>query len=195
MRAVADQVNDFGPFDAVIHNAGMGYREPRSSETEDGLPQLFATNTLAPYVLTALIEKPLRLINLSSGMHRSARLNIDDLTWVRQPRGAEAYAESKLHDVLIVFSVARRWPSVLSNALEPGWVATRMDGPNAPDDLDAGHRTQVWLAVSNDKDARVSGQHFYHMPPLAPNAVARSEEAQDRLLEECQRLSGIIFPP
>ena len=84
---------------------------------------------------------------------------------------------------------------MLSNALEPGWVATRMDGPNAPDDLDAGHRTQVWLAVSNDKDARVSGQHFYHMPPLAPNAVARSEEAQDRLLEECQRLSGVVFPP
>jgi NAD(P)-dependent dehydrogenase (short-subunit alcohol dehydrogenase family) len=129
MRAVVEQVNGCGSFDAVIHNAGMGYREPRSSETEDGLPQLFATNTLAPYVLTALIKKPQRLIYLSSGMHRSARLNIDDVTWVRRPwRGAEAYAESKLHDVLIAFSVARRWPSVLSNALEPGWVATRMGG-------------------------------------------------------------------
>ena len=196
MRSVAEQVNGYGSFDAVIHNAGMGYRGSRRNETEDSLPQLFATNTLAPYVLTALIEKPRRLVYLSSGMHRSARPNIDDLTWMKRPwRDAEAYAESKLHDVLIAFGVARRWPSVLSNALEPGWVATRMGGPNAPDDLDAGRRTQVWLAVSDDKDARVTGQYFYHMRPRSPNAVAQSEEAQDRLLEECQRLSGVVFPP
>ena len=127
MRSVADQVNALGRFDAVIHNAGIGYRESRRVETEDGLPQLFATNTLAPYVLTALIHKPKRLVYLSSGMHRGANLNLDDLTWVKRPwRGAEAYAETKLHDVLIAFGVARRWPDVLSNALEPGWVATRM---------------------------------------------------------------------
>jgi NAD(P)-dependent dehydrogenase (short-subunit alcohol dehydrogenase family) len=196
MRSVAEQVNGYGPFDAVIHNAGMGYQGARRNETEDSLPQLFATNTLAPYVLTALIEKPRRLVYLSSGMHRSVRLNIDDLTWMKRPwRDAEAYAESKLHDVLIAFGVARRWPSVLSNALEPGWVPTRMGGPNAPDDLDAGRRTQVWLAVSDDRDARVTGQYFYHMRPRSPNAVAQSEEAQDRLLEECQRLSGVVFPP
>jgi NAD(P)-dependent dehydrogenase (short-subunit alcohol dehydrogenase family) len=196
MRAVAEQVNGFGPFDAVIHNAGMGYRESRRIETKDGLPQLFATNTLAPYVLTALIEKPRRLVYLSSGMHRSARLNIDDLIWVKRPwRGAEAYAESKLHDVLIAFGVARRWPGVLSNALEPGWVATRMGGPNAPDDLDAAHRTQVWLAISDDSAACVTGRYFYHMQTRAPNPIAQSEAAQDRLLEACQHLSGVIFPP
>jgi NAD(P)-dependent dehydrogenase (short-subunit alcohol dehydrogenase family) len=195
MRAVAEQANAYGPFDAVIHNAGMGYRESRRIETEDGLPQLFAANTLAPYVLTASIGKPRRLVYLSSGMHRSARLEMDDLTWVKRPwRGAEAYAESKLHDVLIAFGVARRWPSVLSNALEPGWVATRMGGPNAPDDLDAGHRTQVWLAVGDDEAACVTGQYFYHMRRRPPNPVVQNEAAQDRLLDECQRLSGVVFP-
>ena len=179
----------------VIHNAGMGYREPRRIDTEDGLPPLFATNTLAPYVLTALIQRPKRLVYLSSGMHRSATFNLADLTWTqRHWRGAEAYAESKLHDALIAFAVARRWPNVLSNAVEPGWVATRMGGPGAPDDLDAGHRTQVWLAVGDETAALVTGRYFYHMQPRKPNPVAQREDAQDQLVEACHRLSGIALP-
>ncbi|HME24089.1 MAG TPA: SDR family NAD(P)-dependent oxidoreductase [Acetobacteraceae bacterium] len=195
VRAVAEQVNGIGRCDAVIHNAGIGYRQSHRADTEDGLPQLFATNTLAPYVLTALIEKPKRLVYLSSGMHRSATLNLHDLIWAKRAwRGAEAYAESKLHDVLIAFAVARRWPNVLSNALEPGWVATRMGGPGAPDDLDEGHRTQVWLAVGEDPAALVTGQYLYHKQTRAPNPVSRREDAQDQLLEACHRLSGIALP-
>jgi NAD(P)-dependent dehydrogenase (short-subunit alcohol dehydrogenase family) len=195
MRAAAEQANRLGAFDAVIHNAGIGYHEARRGETEDSLPALFATNTLAPYVLTALIERPKRLVYLSSGMHRSARLNLDDLTWTRRSwRGAEAYAETKLHDVLIAFGVARRWRDVLANALEPGWVATRMGGPGAPDDLDAGHRTQVWLAVADDPAALVTGRYFYHQRLRDANPVTRREDAQDALLEACQRLSGIALP-
>ena len=71
-RSVADQVNKLGQFDAVIHNVGVGYREARRIETEDGLPHVFAINVMAPYVLTALIKRPRRLIYLSSGMHHSA---------------------------------------------------------------------------------------------------------------------------
>ena len=195
VRAVAEQVNGLGRCDAVIHNAGIGYRQSHRADTEDGLPQLFATNTLAPYVLTALIEKPKRLVYLSSGMHRSATLNLHDLIWAKRTwRGAEAYAESKLHDVLIAFAVARRWPDVLSNALEPGWVATRMGGPGAPDDLDEGYRTQVWLAVGEDPAALVTGQYFYHMQTRTPNPVSQREDAQDQLLEACHRLSGVALP-
>jgi NAD(P)-dependent dehydrogenase (short-subunit alcohol dehydrogenase family) len=76
-KSVAEQVNKHGAFDAIIHNAGVGYREPKRLVTEDGLPHVFAINTLAPYVLTALITKPKRLVYLSSGMHHGANTNLD----------------------------------------------------------------------------------------------------------------------
>ena len=192
--AVADQANRLGAFDAVIHNAGVGYREPRRNATEDGLPQVFAVNTLAPYILTARIKRPKRLVYLSSGMHHRANTGLDDLDWTkRRWQGAEAYAESKFHDVLLAFAVARLFPDVLSNALEPGWVATKMGGPGAPGDLSAAPTTQVWLATSNDAAARVSGQYFYHRKLLAPNPAARDVKKQDQLLEVCRQFSGIAL--
>ena len=194
-RSVAEQVNALGRCDAVIHNAGIGYREARRVNTEDGLPHVFAVNTLAPYILTALIERPGRLVYLSSGMHRSASTNLDDLTWERRRwQGSEAYAESKLHDVLLAFGVARRWLDVFSNALQPGWVPTRMGGSGAPDDMDQAHRTQVWLAVSDDPRARVTGQYFYHMQLRAPNPQALDVTLQDQLIDACERFSGIALP-
>jgi NAD(P)-dependent dehydrogenase (short-subunit alcohol dehydrogenase family) len=120
---------------------------------------------------------------------------MEDLTWrKRRWDAAEAYAESKLHDVLLAFAVARRWPSVLSNALEPGWVPTRMGGPGAPDDMDQAHRTQVWLAASDDTSAKVTGQYFYHMRPRAPNPVTQNPVLQDQLLEAVELLSGVSLP-
>jgi NAD(P)-dependent dehydrogenase (short-subunit alcohol dehydrogenase family) len=121
-------------FDAVIHNAGIGYREGRV-ETEPGVRRVFAVNVLAPYILTALIERPDRLVYVSSGMHRSIPPRMNDLLWTKRAwSGSSAYAESKLCDVLLAFAVAQRWKNVRSNALEPGWVATKMGGSSAPDD-------------------------------------------------------------
>jgi len=194
-REVAEQVNGLGLFEAVIHNAAIGYREPRRIATEDGLPQVFAVNTLAPYILTALIKKPKRLVYLSSGLHRNGDASMKDLTWEQRPwEGQQAYSDTKLHDVLLAFAVARRWPGVLSNALEPGWVPTKMGGAGAPDDLDEGHRTQVWLAVSDDPAATVTGGYFYHMRPRKPNPATRDVERQEELLDACQRFSGIDLP-
>jgi NAD(P)-dependent dehydrogenase (short-subunit alcohol dehydrogenase family) len=194
MRAVADQANALGRFDAVIHNAGVGHREGLR-RTDDGLPRTFAINTLAPYVLTALIERPARLVYLSSGMHFHAQASLDDLAWrTRRWNGSEAYSESKLHDVLLTFAIARRWAGVLSNAVEPGWVATRMGGPGASDDLDQGHRTQVWLAVGDESGARVTGKYLYHLRPRKANPEAYDEHVQDRLLDECARISGVSMP-
>jgi NAD(P)-dependent dehydrogenase (short-subunit alcohol dehydrogenase family) len=194
-RAVAEQVNGLGVFDAAIHNAGIGYREPRRIATEDGLPQVFAVNTLAPYILTALIRRPKRLVYLSSGLHQNGDAGLKDLAWEHRPwQGQQAYSDTKLHDVLLAFAIARRWPDVLSNALEPGWVPTKMGGAGAPDDLDSGHRTQVWLAVSDDPAATVTGGYFYHMRPRAPKPATRDVERQEQLLEACKGFSGVDLP-
>lgn len=195
MVEVARQVNALGRFDTVIHNAAVGYREPRRIETVDGLPHVFAVNTLAPYVLTALIERPDRLVYLSSMLHHEGDASLADLAWRERPwAGTPAYCDSKLHDVLIAFAVARRWPGVFSNALEPGWVATKMGGPQATDDLDAAPRTQVWLATSEAPEAKVSGAYFYHMKRKAVKPEAHDTALQDRLIEACERYSGVGLP-
>jgi hypothetical protein len=111
---------------------------------------------LAPYLLTASIEPPDRLVYLSSGMHTSGDARLDDAQWTaRRWNGSQAYADSKLFDVVLAFSLAPRWRGVLSNALEPGWVPTKMGGAGAPDDLSLAPVTQAWLAVSDDPAAIV----------------------------------------
>jgi NAD(P)-dependent dehydrogenase (short-subunit alcohol dehydrogenase family) len=191
MRDVADQANALGRFDGVIHNVGIGYSEPRRVVTVDGLSQLWAVNVLAPYVLTALMQKADRLVYLSSGMHTGGDPSLDDPQWSsRRWNGSQAYADTKLHDVLLAFGVARRWPNVRSNALTPGWVPTRMGGPGAPDDLDQAHLTQAWLAVSDDLGARVTGSYFYHQRPKYVIPAAQVPALQDRLLDYCRDLSG-----
>jgi NAD(P)-dependent dehydrogenase (short-subunit alcohol dehydrogenase family) len=192
MREVAAAANQLGRYDAVIHNAGVGYREPSRIQTADGLSQVFAVNVLAPYLLTALMTRPSRLVYLSSGMHRAGNADVADLQWVGRPwNGAQAYSDSKLFDVMLAFAVARRWPDVLSNALEPGWVATRMGGPGAPGDMSQAPVTQAWLAVSDDPAATVTGQYFYHQRPRQFHPAAASHAVQDQLLASCAELSGV----
>lgn len=195
MRSVAEQVNALGPHDAVIHNVAIGYREQHRVVTEDGLSELFAINVLAPYLLTALIGRPDRLVYLSSGMHRGGRTDLGDLQWQRRPwNGSQAYAESKFLDALLAFAVARRWPEVRANAVEPGWVPTKMGGPGAPDDLAAAPVTQAWLAVSDDPAAAVSGCYFYHQKEREPAAETRRVDLQEALLDRCAELSGVSLP-
>jgi NAD(P)-dependent dehydrogenase (short-subunit alcohol dehydrogenase family) len=194
--ALAQKVNNLGLFDAVIHNAAVGYTEPRRIETADGLSHVFAVNSLAPYILTALIHQPKRLVYLSSGLHRDGDASLRDLTWTnRRWNGYSAYADSKLHNVILAFAVARKWPGVFSNALEPGWVATKMGGPGAPDSLADAPKTQVWLATSNEPRATVSGEYFYHMQHRQFLPAAADATVQEKFLTECARLSGIQFPP
>jgi len=195
MREVARQAAASGRFDAVIHNAGVGPREPRRIETEDGLSHVFAVNVLAPYLLTCLIERPDRLVYLSSDMHRGGNPALEDPQWARRAwHSAQAYSDSKLFDMMLAFAVARLWPAVRSNAVGPGWVPTKMGGPGASDDLSEGAVTQVWLAVSDDPAALVSGDYFYHQEPRSPHPAARDVTAQDQLLRYLADLSGVGLP-
>lgn len=192
MHDVARQAVDAGPFDAVVHNVGMGYREPRRVETIDGLCQLWAVNVLAPYVLTALVPRPARLVHLSSAMHLGGDPSLEDLQWTRRRwNGTQAYSDSKLHDVLLAFGVARRWPEVRANVVSPGWVATRMGGRGAPDDLDQAHRTQVWLATSEDPAALGTAGFFRHQQPGNLHPSAHDPRLQDRLMAYCAEVSGV----
>jgi NAD(P)-dependent dehydrogenase (short-subunit alcohol dehydrogenase family) len=194
IRAVAEQVNAVGSFDAVIHNVGVGYGGPRI-ETTEGLAQVFAVNVLAPYLLTALIARPARLIYLSSGMHTDGEAGLDDPQWTsRRWNGSQAYSDSKLFDLMLAFEIARRWPGVLSNGVDPGWVATKMGGAGAPDNLTLGATTQAWLAASDDPTAKVSGEYFYHKKTRRVNPDARRAELQDQLLEYCARLTDVSIP-
>jgi NAD(P)-dependent dehydrogenase (short-subunit alcohol dehydrogenase family) len=196
IRELARQADELGRFDAVIHNAGVGYREPRRTQTVDGLCLVFAVNVLAPYLLTALMERPGRLVYLSSGMHRGGHPDLTDPQWVaRAWNGSQAYADSKLFDVALAFAVARRWPAVLSNAVEPGWVPTRMGGPSAPDDLSLAPVTQAWLAVSGDPAATGTGGYFYHQRPRSFHPAAASHAVQEELLGYCAGLASVPLPP
>jgi NAD(P)-dependent dehydrogenase (short-subunit alcohol dehydrogenase family) len=194
IRSIADQVNAIGRMDAVIHNAGV-YSQRSRDPTPEGHAGTLAINTLAPYTLTALIERPGRLVYLSSGLHRGGEGSLGDLDWTKRAWDpAQAYAESKLHVVALSFALARRWTQVLSNAVDPGWARTKMGGPGAPVDLDTGQRTQTWLAVSQDPAALVSGRYWHHLRQEQPAIEATDPEFQDQLIAKLSELTGVTLP-
>jgi NAD(P)-dependent dehydrogenase (short-subunit alcohol dehydrogenase family) len=188
---VAEQVNLIGRMDAVIHNAGI-YRVPNRSATAEGHAKTLAVNALAPYILTAQIERSRRLIYLSSGMHRSGSSSLDDVDWLKRTWDqTQAYCDSKLYVTALAFAVARLWPDVLSNAVDPGWVPTKMGGAGATDDLELGHLTQTWLAVNDDAAAAVSGRYWHHRHLQSPAAQVTDSGFQERLIGKLARLSGV----
>jgi NAD(P)-dependent dehydrogenase (short-subunit alcohol dehydrogenase family) len=166
-RDLADQVNGIGRMGAVIHNADV-YLESSRAATAEGHAKTLAVNALASYMLTVLIDRPARLIYLSSGLHHAGAGSLGDIDWTgRQWNAAQAYAESKLQVTAPALTLARTWPEVLSNAVDPGWVPTKMGGAAATGDLEMGYLTQTWLAVSNDAAATVSG-YWYHQQRQEP---------------------------
>jgi NAD(P)-dependent dehydrogenase (short-subunit alcohol dehydrogenase family) len=190
-KGIADQLDDVGGLDAVIHNAAI-YVDDRRIPTPDGHARTFAVNVLAPYLLTARIDRA-RVIYLSSGMHTSGDPALDDLDWTRRRwNGIQAYCDSKLHVTALAFALARR--GRFAHAVDPGWVPTRMGGPSAPDDLELGHRTQTWLATTDDPAATRAG-YWHHQRQRAPAPAALEEAFQDGLIDELARLTGVSLPP
>lgn len=179
-RELAEQVTRLGRPDAVIHNAGV----------HTG-PRVLQVNVVAPYVLTALLERPDRLVYLSSNDHFGGRAAVlGGIDW-DDPQGR--YADSKLLVTALAAAVARHRPDVVVSAVDPGWVPTRMGGAGAPDDLVEGHRTQEWLAVSDDPEARTSGGYWYHRRRRDPHDAVGDERFQDELLASLERHTGIAL--
>ncbi len=168
-------------FDAIVHNAGV-YQA--SSQ------QILNVNTIAPYILTCLAPAP-RLIYLSSSSHLSGDPQLKGLQ--SKPPSA-SYADSKLHDLILAKAVARIMEGVYANALDPGWVPTKMGGKSAPDDLEKGFQTQVWLAVSDDVKALVSGKYFHHQREARYRTEADDIALQEKFLKLCENICGVPFP-
>jgi NAD(P)-dependent dehydrogenase (short-subunit alcohol dehydrogenase family) len=178
VRRIAAELDDARPLDAVIHNAGVWSGKA-----------VIPVNVLAPYLLTALLRSPGRLVYLSSGSHLGGQPWLSGTDWTG--RRAGSYADSKLFVTTLAAAVARLRPDVLSNAVDPGWVPTRMGGPNAPDDLELGHRTQEWLAVSDDPEATTTGGYWYHQRRREPHQAVHNRRFQDQLLEALASETGI----
>ena len=181
-KKLAAEVNALGSFDAVIHNAGV---HQASDEV------ILAVNTLAPYILTCLIQKPRRLIYMSSNLHIHGDPELKKMT--RGKWGA-SYSDSKLHDIILCMAVARLWTGVYANAVDPGWVPTKMGGPGAPDRLEDGYETQAWLAASDDREAKVSGHYFHHKKHKSHLPEAGEVNIQDKFIALCEAITGIRFP-
>jgi NAD(P)-dependent dehydrogenase (short-subunit alcohol dehydrogenase family) len=190
MRRVADQVNALGRHDAVIHNAAV-YRVPDRVQTDDGLSLTFAVNVLAPYLLTALIERPDRIVYMTSGLQTGAAPDLEDAQWTRRRwNWLQAYSDSKLFDTVLALGIARRWPAVRSNAVSPGWVPTRMGGASASDDLELGAETQAWLAAGDDDATDITGRYLYHRQRQDVPASVEDPRLQEALFAYCTEITG-----
>lgn len=179
VRAVADQANGIGRMDAVIHNAGV-YQGAA----------LLPVNVVAPYLLTALIERPDRLVYLSSGMHRGGKADLTGADWTGR-HVTKSYSDSKLFVTALTMFLGRSWPEVFSNAVDPGWVPTRMGGRGAPDDLREGHLTQAWLAGTNGAGAEVTGGYWHHLRRQSPHPAALDQDFQDEMIGQLAEHTGV----
>ena len=192
IKRLAEDAKKLGSFDVLIHNAGL-YRGG-FQKTEDGFPALIAINTFAPYILSCLVPASKKLVWVSSGLHNGGSAALEDIGYQKRGEGAwsdsQGYADSKLHIVMLAKAFARRFPGVESNALDPGWVATKMGGASATGDIEKAADTYVLLA---DGDSG-TGKYYFDSKAREPTSAANDEKLQDQLLEELAKLTGVKVP-
>jgi len=196
-KKMAEDANKLGAFDAVVHNAGMytgGFQK-----TREGWPRILAINTLSPYILTCLLKPtPTRLVFVSSGLHRGSDTSCRDVTWAQRGEGAfsdsQAYADTKLHAVLMAAAFARKWPAVQSNSLDPGWVPTKMGGSGATGDTNAAIDTYVLLSEGTGAAEGVSGKYWFSSKVTAPKKEADDVAVQQNLMRQLEEITGVAAP-
>jgi NAD(P)-dependent dehydrogenase (short-subunit alcohol dehydrogenase family) len=141
------------------------------------------------------MPRPARLAYLSSSMHLQGSADLTDLLWTRRRWSlTQAYSDTKLHDLMLAFAIADRWPDVRSNAVTPGWVATRMGGAGAPDDAQAGADTQAWLTAGTDPAADMTGRYLFHRRVARHHPAADDPATRTALLDALASLTGVSLP-
>lgn len=194
VRAMAASLRDQPPLDVIVHNAGWASPDEVRPVTEDGFEQTFQIHVLAPYLLTALLPLPQRIVFVNSDSIRRGVLDPADLNHEKEWTSAAAYADSKLAQATLTLGLARRYPDTLINAVHPGWVRTKMSPPEAPLDIAEGADTPVWLATSTDPDATVTGAYFQLRKQVRLNEAVFDVDLQDAVLAACAELTGVALP-
>ncbi|PUE64840.1 SDR family NAD(P)-dependent oxidoreductase [Arcobacter lacus] len=174
LKQLAHEVNDLGRFDVIIHNAGI---YDASNE------EILKVNVLAPYILTALINKPKKLIYIGSNMHPQGKIDLEKLHL-----GVD-YSTSKLLILMLSFSISKLWSDVYVNTVDPGWVKTKMANYNAPDSLEERISTQLWL--TSDENLKVTGKYFHHLKEIDCSTKALDKELQEKLLNIYKNITTI----
>jgi len=209
MKRVAAQIAESEPrIDVLINNAGAMFGSRQL--TGDGLEYTFALNHMAYFVVTEGLRErlqasaPARVINTSSGAHRGARLDFDDLQLVKDFSAMKAYSRSKLCNILFTRELARRLhgTGVTANCLHPGFVATRFGDQSGglisrfiglaklfAISPEKGAETLVYLASSPDV-AETTGAYFYKCRPITPSQAALDDRAAMLLWERSEALAG-----
>jgi NAD(P)-dependent dehydrogenase (short-subunit alcohol dehydrogenase family) len=210
VRRLAQEIRERLPrVDVLVNDAGGVFRGRETSA--DGLEMTFALNHLAPFLLTALLLDRLeaspagRVVVVSSSAHERGSMRFDDLQGERRYDRLEAYAQSKLANLLFTYELARRLRGtrVTANALHPGEVATRLGGNDGrlralarnllkPGMLtpEQGAETVVYLASSPEVEG-VSGRYFHRCREVRSSDASRDEAAAARLWQVSEELTGL----
>jgi NAD(P)-dependent dehydrogenase (short-subunit alcohol dehydrogenase family) len=196
LRSIAEtkklgaEANRHGPYDSIIHNAGIGFGATSSREiTADKISAVFAVNTLAPYILSCVMDRPKRLLFMSSDSHYGGDNSLKGITT------SHSYGDSKLHDMMLANAFARRWGGVQVLSMHPGWVRTKMGGSMAPGGIEAPTKCLAEWAVGEGRFSEIDSGSFF-----SPDGIERPDEAagnlkkQDELLKVCEEVSGVAVP-
>ncbi|KAK0671713.1 putative dehydrogenase [Cercophora samala] len=184
-KRLAKEASDLGPYEAVIHNAGV-----YTGGT------LFTVNTLAPYLLTALMGPGAqkRLVFVSSELHAGGRPRLGGSEDIRE----SGYGDTKLHNVILAKAFARIWRTK-AYSVHPGWVPTKMGGAKATGDMELAVDTFVWVATGGqtggkgekEEDGWTPGGYFTALKEEQPSRIASEQSVQDGLLAVLESMSGV----
>ncbi|KAI0097372.1 short chain dehydrogenase [Nemania sp. FL0031] len=202
-KALASSIAQLGPepLDCIFHNAGL-YLGPYRAQAE-GYPAVFAVNCLAPYLLTCLAPLPKRLVYASSDSHFNGSADLGDFGWKERHEAGRfgdraAYADTKMYNTMFGYAFARRFKGrgTAANAVDPGWVPTKMGGIRAPGDINESDRLYVMLAEDSGEAEGKSGCYWDPKTtgPASSHRDTYDEQAQDALLKKLEEITGVAVP-